>query len=114
MCPSAHMNSREIAVHNHKDDIKANRLIELPGQCCQRNQPLWELAPFRPCAVATTVNLRRGEMASLRAILPRSSSHEIVEYDAIRRLAQFLEEFRPSKSSGDASQRVELCTLVFF
>jgi hypothetical protein len=56
----------------------------------------------------------RSEIASLRAILPRSSSHEIVEYDAIRRLAQLLEELRPSKSSGDASQRVELRTLIFF
>ena len=77
------------------------RLDRIAGQC-------W------PSAVAEMLNFLRGEMASLRAILSRSSGHQIVEYNAIGRAAQLLEKFRSSKSSRDASQRVELRTLIFF
>ena len=54
------------------------------------------------------------KIASLRSIPTGSSDHDIVEHHAIRRVAQLLEEFRPSKSSGDASQRAQLRTLIFF
>ena len=54
------------------------------------------------------------KIASLRTIPTGSSGHDIIEHHAIRRAAQLLEEFGPSKSSGDASQRVQLRTLIFF
>jgi|SRR5215467_6224904 hypothetical protein len=54
------------------------------------------------------------KIGSLRSIPTGSSNHDIIERHAIRRAAQLLEELRPSKSSGDASQRVQLRTLIFF
>ena len=102
-----------MAVHSHKYDIRAGWLVELLVNVTSVSSR-FALAPFRPRAAPGHAHLRRGEIASLRAILPRSSSHEIVEYDAIGRVAQPFEQFRRAKSSSDAGQRVQLDTLICF
>jgi hypothetical protein len=67
-----------------------------------------------PSAVAAMLIFYALKIASLRTIPTGSSDHDIIEHHAIWRAAQLLEELRPSKSSGDASQRVQLRTLIFF
>jgi hypothetical protein len=56
----------------------------------------------------------RLKIASLGLIPTGSSDHDIIEHHSIRRVAQLLKDFRPSKPPGDARQRVQLRLLIFF
>src|SRR5262245_60961531 len=136
MCASAHMNSSGMPAHPHKYDINDSGCFgrKLPAKaavdvvrvtkrygsgrifetCEARSWDGPAHTLFGPSAVAAMLIFYALKIVSLRTIPTGSSDHDIIEHHAIRRTAQLVEEFRPSKSSGDASQPVQLRTLIFF
>src|SRR5215831_3228986 len=75
------------------------------------------LAPYGRAHLLLAVaalKLMSSKVASLRSVPAGSSRHDIIEHHPIRCPAQILENFWPSKSSGDGSERVQLGLLIFF